>query len=219
MAVLQILIAHSSLRQSERISAWLAGEGWRTRILKNHQAAVEEALFGDYAAVLISCENEEDASRIRMLHQAGYLRPIITLGPASCAPGEICLSLPGDSGREELLELLYARFQGSAVEAEAEAETAFRNSSIFTQLRHSFLRGLADSLLEIEKAFAAGDWESVKHLAHALKGTAASFGFTQLAESSKEIELLLRAQNNRAAQAELDKLRGELRRHTDLLVT
>ena len=207
-----VLVAHASLIEAKQVANELITAGMRSEAMAMDDAAIEEALSGHYDALITAVASGKDVGKIRLLRDAGYLRPIIGLTVTgffvedeSCFDALLALPLPG----ERLIDVLQTKFAAVDAEEKTAKQDEFQNSDLFAQLRHSFLLGLADSMKEIERAFAAEDWENVGHLVHALKGTAASFGFMELAQSSKQIESLLRAGCSPAAQTGLNELRSQ----------
>jgi signal transduction histidine kinase/HPt (histidine-containing phosphotransfer) domain-containing protein/ActR/RegA family two-component response regulator len=76
----------------------------------------------------------------------------------------------------------------------------------YARLFGVFLASVPPRLAELINAVAAGDMETVRHVAHNLKGTAASFGAVRLGELAELIERQLRAEE----RDELRKLVKEL---------
>ena len=205
-----LLVAHASQAEAERVAYWLAANGWHTKAMVASDEAVEETLSGHYAALLMTVRDATDTARAELLRDAGYMRPIFALDSTRAAIPRCfdeSYSLPVE--KDSLLLALRTWLEDTEVQAELAADGEFHNSEVFARLRLSFLSGLADSVEAIEHAFAQKDWENAGHLVHALKGTAASFGFPSLAQSSREIETLLRTDRKPAAQVELKELRSQ----------
>lgn len=206
-----ILIMHASQAQAEHIALLLAANGMHGKAVISGEDAIEEALSGSYAALITALTGPDDISRLSLLREAGYMRPIIGLKPNDLTMGDELLLdeiLDLQPQQNRLLGSIKVLLAQGGDETE-EIEEAFHQSALFVRLRHSFLASLADSVEQIERAFAARDWEGAGHLVHALKGTAASFGFSALAHSSRRIETLLRTDCKPDAQLGLKELRSQ----------
>ncbi|HKO87610.1 MAG TPA: Hpt domain-containing protein [Burkholderiales bacterium] len=207
-----VLVAHASQAEAEHVGIWLAENGWHSKAMMAGDDAIEESLRGQYAALVLAVRGAEDFLRADLLRSAGFMRPIFGLaspGLEITQTGSFDELFPLPLQLEALSDRLRRRLADSSIESEFAADAEFHNSEIFARLRHSFLAGLADCITAIENAFAAKDWENAGHLVHALKGTAASFGFPRLAQSSRQIEDLLRTDRKPAAEISLQELRSQ----------
>jgi signal transduction histidine kinase/CheY-like chemotaxis protein/HPt (histidine-containing phosphotransfer) domain-containing protein len=79
--------------------------------------------------------------------------------------------------------------QGAAGKLELEI-----GSEAYARLFGVFLASVPPRLAELVNAVAAGDMATVRHVAHNLKGTSASFGAVRLGELAERIERQLRAE-------------------------
>jgi HPt (histidine-containing phosphotransfer) domain-containing protein len=61
------------------------------------------------------------------------------------------------------------------------------------ELVDHFVAGLVDRAIRIEDALAAGDGETVRSVAHQLRGAAGSYGFPSITVAATRLELALSA--------------------------
>ncbi len=66
-------------------------------------------------------------------------------------------------------------------------------------------------LAQLEAAWSVGDLETLKLIGHKLRGSAASYGFTELADGAAALEKAAAAQDREAVRAAIDRFTDHLR--------
>jgi signal transduction histidine kinase/CheY-like chemotaxis protein/HPt (histidine-containing phosphotransfer) domain-containing protein len=82
----------------------------------------------------------------------------------------------------------------------------------YARLFAVFLASIPPRLNELNDAVAAGDMQTVRYVAHNLKGTAASFGATRLGELAHQIGRQLRAEERQLLAESVQQLNEEFKR-------
>lgn len=77
----------------------------------------------------------------------------------------------------------------------------------FADLVQEFVDGLDQRMEDMNKALTEGDFQSIKHLAHQLKGSGGGYGYPSLTKLASEIEQHSLAEAIPACQQGLDELK------------
>lgn len=75
-----------------------------------------------------------------------------------------------------------------------------------------YLDGRRRDCAEIERLLASGNMESIKSLAHRIKGSGGSFGFDEISEIGEALELAAQAADAEGIRAAVDRLETYLAR-------
>ena len=87
-----------------------------------------------------------------------------------------------------------------------------QEQDVLAQLTRRFLAGLPDRVAAIAAGLATGDLDAAARGAHALAGTAGSYGFDAVGDAARSLERLLEAEGAAAGedrQAALERLLRE----------
>ncbi|MGZ5818290.1 MAG: ATP-binding protein, partial [Burkholderiaceae bacterium] len=192
-----ILLAEDGPDNQRLVSALIAKTGATVTIVDDGKKAVEHAMVGDYAMILMDMQMPAmgGLEAIRMLRQVGFMRPIIAF-TANVMKEEIdeyhvagCngyLSKPID--RSKFYQTLSEYLLQASETAQTHGAEAFFESAEFKELVMQFVAGLPEHAEQMKKAAAIHDLETVRGIAHTLKGAAASFGYPDMTDSAARLE-------------------------------
>jgi CheY-like chemotaxis protein len=128
----------------------------------------------------------------RTLRRQGHTLPIIALtanvmqrhrDAFQAAGCDDFLGKPIDKGelRQVLKYHLGRHSRGSSVPAAAEAE-------VDDELMQIFAQSNVQRVVTLRQAISAKDWQQLRDVAHAIKGSAASFGYPQLSTMAEQLQ-------------------------------
>jgi signal transduction histidine kinase/DNA-binding response OmpR family regulator len=190
----RILLAEDNPYNQRLVSLYVRKTGAEITIVENGERAVEEALAGSYDLVLMDLQMPVmgGIEAVELLRQACYAGPIAALTAHSMigdrekvleAGCNDFLTKPVDWNA--LFELIgrHLPAAGEAVERDSEAE-----DEAMRGLAQRFIDELPETLARMQDALAAADWETLRSLAHQLKGVAGSLGYPSLTEIGGRLE-------------------------------
>ncbi|MCF6435383.1 hybrid sensor histidine kinase/response regulator [Pseudoalteromonas sp. MMG022] len=195
----RILLAEDNLDNQELIALLLNAWGITPDIVDNGAQAVEKALINDYQLILMDMQMPVmgGLEATQMLRHAAYDGPIIALTAnvmkhdiesylkAGC---DATLAKPID--REQLGKVLLKHLQLQAA-SESKWDSLLKSEK-FAQIAHNYNQKLPEYLAQLKQYYQRGDWESLRALAHSLKGSAGCFGFTNIHSAADQLEQMLR---------------------------
>ena len=225
----KILIADDSRSNQQLLAYLLEALGCSVDCAENGEIAVEKALENHYAAILMDINMPviDGVEATKMLRQINYRQPIIACTAEmdndenknkkyfSCG-FDGYLSKPVD--HDELLVTLrqtvgldHADFgQGHDGRVTQKLKKAFTEK--ISELKPKFERNIPNVLAQIETALANNSVADIKGIAHRLKGMAANYGYPELANISKNIELALKKGQLENAFERVERLMKQLRK-------
>jgi PAS domain S-box-containing protein len=207
----RVLVAEDGVDNQRLFATYLRQTGLTFEMVDNGRDAVERALAGDYALVLMDIQMPlmDGVTATRALRDRGYAGPIVALTAnvmradvetyRDCGCDDV-LAKPVDRGHfYAVLERHVAAAHTVAAPFE-DTETGYERH--LAALTAEFVAGLPDTLAAIDRALNHGDWPALRRLAHTLKGTAGSFGYGGITALAAEVDAAL-ADGALATAAEL----------------
>jgi CheY-like chemotaxis protein/HPt (histidine-containing phosphotransfer) domain-containing protein len=209
---LRVLLVEDGPDNQRLITLHLTRAGAQVEVLGNGQLAVERLMAAtgpgsEFDVVLMDMQmpvldGYEATARLR---GEGYAGPIIAL-TAHAMEGDRakCLQAgcddyatkPIDSGR--LVESILAQTRRAAATAGADSlstleisgpmQSTFHDDPDMIELVEEFSRALPERIAAIESAFAARDFQTLRRLAHQLKGAGSGYGFPSITSTAQEVE-------------------------------
>jgi CheY-like chemotaxis protein len=203
-----VLLAEDSAQNQRLIAAMVQATGATITIVENGAKAVEQALAEDYDLILMDIQMPvmDGTEATTMLRDAGYAGPVIALTAnvmrkdiaqyrqAGCTD---CLAKPIDRAR--LYEVLESHLPNGGRQAHGRAAFEAQAATLLQTLGREFLAGLPETVDELERDLAAGNWDSLRRRVHQLKGLAGAVGFPELTRLSQPVDPLI--EDRRLAEA------------------
>ena len=206
-----ILLAEDNPDNQELICLLLDAWGIKPDIANNGAEAVEKALINDYQLILMDMQMPVmgGLEATEMLRHAAYDGPIIALTAnvmkhdvesylaAGC---DATLAKPID--KKQLGQVLLEHLQ---IQAASQSKwDSLLASEKFIQINKNYMEKLPDYLEQVKSYYANQEWESLRALAHSLKGSAGCFGFMNIHSAAEELEKSL--MTNQQAQWQYTQL-------------
>ncbi len=222
----RVLLAEDGYDNQVLISAFLVKAGAAVKVVADGKVAFEEATAADaagtpYDVILMDMQmpvldGYGAASKLRL---SGYKGPIVALtAHAMVGDRERCenagcddyLTKPVD---RTVLAATVARFAGRANRAGEALVSTLVDDEDMKEILHQFVRGLAERSSDILRASQASDVETLKRLAHQLKGSAGGYGFARITEAAGAVEqAVVEGLGESALRARAEVLAGLCRR-------
>jgi CheY-like chemotaxis protein len=176
-------------------------------VVNDGAQAVEKALVNDYQLILMDMQMPVmgGLEAIEMLRHAAYDGPIIALTAnvmkhdlevylkAGC---DATLGKPID--RVQLGKVLLKHLQLQA--ASDSKWDSLLKSEKFEQITQNYTQKLPDYMQELETYYQTNDWESLRALAHSLKGSAGCFGLMNIHSAADLLEQTLTSNDSNRRQ-------------------
>ncbi|MDB5100273.1 MAG: chemotaxis protein CheY [Cyanobacteria bacterium RYN_339] len=208
LAGARILLAEDTPANQRLIAHYVRQTGATVAVVEDGGQAVEEALGGDYDLVLMDMQMPvvDGLEATMLLRKIGFARPIIALTAnvlkedvaaylrAGCTA---CLAKPID--RAQFFSQL-AKHLGSL---SPDRTALVDDEPLLRELAEQFATELPAAQAAIAAAAGSEDWPLVRSLAHKLRGTAGSLGFSDVYHIASRIEDALRADRPADALAAL----------------
>jgi len=194
----RILLAEDGPDNRKLIAAFLSKLGLDFALAENGEQAVEQALGGDFDVVLMDIQMPvmDGVSATEILRAVGFGRPIVAL-TANVMAEDVrrylrsgctqCVAKPIDFAA-------LTRLLGELLRIEVldhPQETRGAELPGYAELKTEFETNLPLKLARLEAALNEGDWGQSRQLAHALAGTAGSFGCPATTEAARAMERAL----------------------------
>ena len=212
----RILLAEDGPDNRKLIAAFLGKLGLDLAFAENGEQAVELALGGDFDLVLMDIQMPvlDGVGATQLLRAAGFDRPIIAL-TANVMTEDIerylrsgcthCVAKPIDFAA--LTRLLGELLRVGALDHSLALEYA--DLPGYAELKAGFENQFMCKLVRLEADMRNSDWGQARQLAHALAGTAGSFGYPAITVATRALERAL-------ADDQPEQARGVLRAMLDL---
>jgi CheY-like chemotaxis protein len=196
-----ILLAEDGHDNQILISTFLTKAGAAVKVVGDGRLAVEEALRAasttkPYDVILMDMQmpvldGYGAASELRL---AGYTGPIVAItAHAMAGDRERCESAGCDDyltkpvDRAKLVATV-ARLTSSALSGKTLASTLGDDDPDLQEIVRQFVRDLPDRSSSMLRAAQTSDTETLKRLAHQLKGAGGSYGFPAITEAAAAVE-------------------------------
>ncbi|MCG7555818.1 ATP-binding protein [Pseudoalteromonas sp. Of11M-6] len=214
----KVLVAEDNPDNQELITLLLSNWGIVPDIANNGAEAVEMALVEDYQLILMDMQmpvmGGEEATQ--MLRHAAYDGPIIAL-TANVMKHDIdnhikagCDATLGKPIDKELLGKLLLEYL-ELQNGKSSSWDALLQTEKFLQISRNYVEKLPSQLVELQKLYDTQEWESLRALAHSIKGSAGCFGFMNIHEAAGELETSLQKTQNSNRHYYLLKLTEAMR--------
>jgi CheY-like chemotaxis protein len=200
-ATCRILLAEDGHDNQVLISAFLLRAGATVQVVPDGQRAVEVASRAaaegkPFDVVLMDMQmpvldGYGAASKLRL---TGYRGAIVALtAHAMVGDREKCESAGCDDYltkpvNPSQLVATVARFAGKQPTPATDVVSTLVDDQDMQEILHQFVRGLAERSSAILRASQASDVETIKRLAHQLKGSAGGYGFPGITEAAGAVE-------------------------------
>ncbi len=176
--------------------------------------AVERALIQSYDLILMDMQMPEldGLSATRLLRQAGYQSPIVALtANATHESRAHCIEAGCDDFATKPIDVvdlarLMQRFLSNIDQANDSHLVDLGTTPEFLALKEEFHEGLRQGLKCLREAMGREDFGEIAMRAHRLKGSAGSFGYTDVTESAAILEAAARDYNGAQSRSALEAL-------------
>lgn len=210
----RILLADDSLDNRTLIAAFLGKLGLDFELAENGEQAVERALGSDFDVVLMDMQMPllDGVGATQLLRAAGFGQPIIALTANVMAEdvqrylGSGCTHWIAKPIDFIALTSLLGELLQTAL-AEHAMTMDYTKLPEYAQLKTAFEQSFPHRLTCLMENMLASDWGPARQFAHALAGTAATFGYPAIGAAGRALERALA--DGQAGQAR-NALRGML---------
>ena len=87
-------------------------------------------------------------------------------------------------------------------------QSSFQDDPDMADIVAKFVEQLASRVEDMHQAHRHGDWDSLRRLAHQMRGAGGSYGYQQLTEEARELEAHAKGEDVEAAALSLGRLAG-----------
>ncbi|HEY9040914.1 MAG TPA: response regulator [Rheinheimera sp.] len=175
----QILIAEDDNFMRTLLEAQCRNLGMQTHAVPDGAEAVTEALSYQYDILLMDIQMPvcDGLTAMHMLRRLGYDRPIFAMSADDIEDNGFNQVLPKPVDIQLLASLLQQTPQHKSVDLVLDSE-----------LTKLFYQNLQQLSIEFNQALSTGQRETLRRICHKIKGGAASFGETTLAELAAKLQ-------------------------------
>lgn len=197
-----ILVAEDNPDNQLLIKLLLQTWGLEPDIANNGAQAVEMALVNDYQLIIMDMQMPVmgGLEATKMLRHAAYDGPIIAL-TANVMNHDIgtyieagCDKALGKPIDKDALENVLVSYLHLEKDNQNKWDDLLKSEK-FQQISDNYLANLPSYLEQIKTFHHAQDWESLKAVAHSVKGSAGCFNFDAIYKSAGELEENLKSSN------------------------
>ena len=196
----RVLLAEDGHDNQVLVTTYLVKAGATVKVVENGLLAVEEATAAlaagkPYDVILMDMQMPklDGYGATQKLRLMKYDRPIVALtAHAMAGDRERCEKAGCDDylskpvNRAQLVALV-ARFTAKQGSGDALVST-LKEDADMTEILHLFVRDLPDRSSAIIRAGQASEIDTLKRLAHQLKGAAGGYGFPRITEAASAVE-------------------------------
>ena len=208
-----ILLAEDNLDNQRLISMYISRTQSRLSVVGNGQLAVRAALEQYYDLILMDMQMPvmDGLTAIKQLRMKHYRGPIVCLtANALEADRNACLEAGANDYLVKPISVSHfygtlGRYLKSSTKQNEKAQITqvLSMDEELQELAKLFVGGLPERLGKLVQAYKSGDLNTVKSIAHQLKGTGSGFGYPQITKLSEVI-------NRKILQNELDDLESNI---------
>lgn len=198
----KVLVADDVPENLVLLTSKLKKYGLEVTTVEDGHRAVEEALMGDFSLVLmdLNMPTMSGEEAVTLLRSAGFQEPIVALTAEDDSTTIQRLLVNGFDGHLlkpiddiALGETLVAFLKQATASDETAGEDAIFQDPEFQALIDNYVAGLGRYIEQLDSALQAQDWNSMCSLAHQLKGSGGSFGFTEISATARDLEAAIKA--------------------------
>lgn len=230
----RILLAEDGYDNRELIRTVLCTAGAEVETAENGRIALEKTESGVFDVILMDMNMPEmdGYEATRNLRDRGYIGPILALtANAMAGDSAQCLAagcnehMAKPINRTHLIRTI-ARYVHRDVTADLEIpepakDTSLRDEGVMisefiddpdmAEIIAGFVGRLGGQFVAMGQAFADGQYDELRRLAHMLKGAGGSYGYPALTDACKALEDAAKAHDNSAVDAALDMVGAMIR--------
>jgi signal transduction histidine kinase/DNA-binding NarL/FixJ family response regulator len=189
-----VLLAEDGRDNQTLVCAFLRSLGLTYEVVGDGAAAVQAALAGNFDLVLMDIQMPvmDGVRATEVLRGAGYARPIVALTANVMAEdlrryaGAGCDSTVGKPVNVAEFVQTLERLLGSG--AADDVVGSFEELDGYREIQESFQASLEERFDALAASVAHERWGDVAALAHALKGSAGTFGFPGVTRTAAQLE-------------------------------
>ncbi|MBI2381800.1 MAG: response regulator [Gammaproteobacteria bacterium] len=217
----RVLLAEDQKDNQALLSLLIRATGAEVEAVDDGAQAVDKALHEHFDLVLSDMQMPvlDGAETLRQLRAAGYDKPVVVL-TANMSPTDVeqyrTQGFDACEGKPIKRASFYAMLRRFLKSADTASPSAPALPAGFSQhlerLSVQFAQQLPQRLDALEASVRQRNSASLLRLAHALKGSAGSFGFTELSRRAAGLESLAKQEDWPAVDSALDSLLAEGRR-------
>lgn len=188
-----VLLAEDNINNQQLISLFLTKAGISVDIVDTGTEAVEKALTNDYDIILMDMQmpGMDGIEATELLRDTGYTDPILALtANATLDIKQQCHDVGFDDFLSKPIEVesfFNTLSQYLKTNPPLNNTPTFKDSE-FQYILKQFTEDLPKTLDKMNQAFKQQDWQTLKSLAHQLKGVAGGFGYIELGQTAAIIQ-------------------------------
>jgi signal transduction histidine kinase/CheY-like chemotaxis protein len=202
-----VLLAEDHRENRELIKLVLENLGLTVETTENGQDAVELCLMNNYNLVLLDIQMPvmDGMEAIRLIKGAGVSTPIIAV-TANVFAHDIenyrklgfsdCIAKPID--RKKLIKVINRHLEVDVEDSHEEFD--------FGELQRQFATSFSSYVTEINKSLSEGDYVRLSKSVHKLKGSAPTFGFTEIGDQASLVDIKLKDKDYQQAHLQAEQL-------------
>ena len=218
----RILLAEDGIDNQHLVRFLLTKAGAEVEVADNGKIAVDKANAQQFDLILMDIQMPEmdGYEATALLREQGYTGPIVALtAHAMSQDRRKCLKagcndyLSKPVNSTELIQTILHHFADESSSEQNSAEAAgkphadsaavvrsdFADDPDFADIIAQFVSGLSEKLWSMREALDEGDFETLRRLAHQLKGAGGSYGYPTLTDSAKVLEDAAKVQDRESA--------------------
>ena len=219
---LRILLAEDGIDNQNLIRYLLGKTGAEVEVADNGRIAVEKAAAEHFDLILMDMQMPEmdGYEATGLLRKRGFTRPIVALtAHAMSEDRQQCLKAGCDDylakpvNPAKLIQTIARHCdkefspqgvssdssQKPSSEGPAAISSEFAADPDFVEIIDQFVSGLPERIESMQEALANGDLETLGRLAHQLKGSGGSYGYSALSDPAKALEDTAKARDHEAS--------------------
>ncbi|MCG8313586.1 MAG: response regulator [Pseudomonadales bacterium] len=218
-----VLVADDLPDNRALFSSKLKKYGLSVVAVEDGQKAVEKALIKEFDLILMDLKmpNMGGEDAVRLLRSAGYQNPIVALTAEDDSATVQRLLTNGFNAHlikplieEELVSVFKEYLPSKRLTAEASSDDEAANEIFadpeFRALVDNYVAGLGNYVTKLDDAKNKSQWNDLQGLAHQLKGSGGSFGFQEISDAARELELALKENRLEVVPDKFEQLMYEI---------
>ena len=191
-----VLVAEDNQDNRLLVERMLERLGLKVIAVESGKEAVQRGLSQTVHLILMDSHMPEldGPEATRLLRQTGFRRPIIAFTAGDQQEIDDLLQAGCDGVLHKPInnDQLIALLRKHVDLAEAAKQALGAEDDAIAALQTQFIEGLPEKLERMQGALGQSDWESLRHEAHQIKGTAGAMGYPLMTEKAGELERALK---------------------------